>query len=201
VDGSAFVHAVAEDLDVMKKVSRSGTYTLRLQRGSDAVEIRADRNSVTVSRGGEAVRVVLEAAGEEDLAAVRVLLAGSRGVRGLRVLGAGLGAGAVRSPGGLALVLADAFVGLLDGDVAAVHRLAERLASGRPAARLVSSPEGCYERWEGEVIRAWDDYERCLAVYPSIGLWRDACGVRWIMWAESAWFSFLTCAGSPFKTS
>jgi hypothetical protein len=201
IDGSAAVHAVAGDLDMLKKAWPTGAYSIRLRRGDDTVEIRGDRAGVAVSRGGQIVQIGLDTAGEEELLAVRQLLAGSRSVRAMRVLGAAMAAGAVRSPAGLALALADAIVGLLDGDVTAVERLAERVGRRRIAIALASSEEGCYEKWEAEVIRAWNDYESCVAVHPSVSLWRDACGLRWILWAESAWFSFLKCAGSPFIDS
>jgi hypothetical protein len=198
-DGSAFFHAVSGDLDVTKRVSRAGTYALRLARGQDAVEIRADRAAVTVSRGGQSVQVDLATAGEDDLAAVRLLLAGSRSVRGLRVLAAAMGSGATRSPGALAVLLADAMVGVLDGDVGAVLRLAERIGSRGPAVRRVSAEQGCYERWEAEVIRAYDSYLECIVQHLGVTQWADACGLRWLLWVESAWFSFLACSGSPFR--
>jgi hypothetical protein len=198
-DGSAYLHAVAGDLDVMKQVSRTGANTLRLRRGDDSVEFRVDHAGVTVSRGGQSVQLLAETAGETELAAVRVLLAGSRSVRALRLLGTTLGTGAMRSPGGLALVLADAVVGLLDGDVTAVQRLAERLGGRRPAVRLAAAGGGCYETWEGEAVGAWDDYWDCMITHVDSGLWRDLCSFRWVMWAESAWFSFLKCAYSPLS--
>src|SRR5512136_1244239 len=38
-NGSIMFHAAAGDLDITKRVSRDGAYTLRLIRGDDAVEI------------------------------------------------------------------------------------------------------------------------------------------------------------------
>jgi hypothetical protein len=198
-DGSAFLHAISGDLDVTKRVSRAGTYALRLTRGQDAVEIRADQAGITVSRGGQSVQIDLATAGEDELAAVRTLLAGSRSVRALRVLAATMGSGAMRSPGGLAVLLADAIVGVLDGDVGAVQRLAERVGSRGPAVRRASAEQGCYERWEAEVIRAYDSYLGCIVEHLGLTQWADACALRWMLWAESAWFSFLSCSGSPFR--
>jgi hypothetical protein len=164
------------------------------------VEIRAGQDVLTVTRGASSASVALSSATEDDRLAVRLLLAGSRSVRALRVLGAELAAGAERSPGGLALILTDAVVGFLDGDVTAVQRVAERLGKKRVSVRQAREELGCYERWESEVIRAWDDYQECQAVYFGNPVWRDACGLRWMLWAESAWFAFLKCAGSPFIT-
>jgi len=197
-DGSASFHAISADLEVTKKVSRTGAYTLQLSRGDDAVEVRADRSAVSVNRGGRSVWIDLDVVSEEDLAAVRALLVGSRSVRALRALAATLGNGPTRSPGVLAVVMADAVLGVLDGDPAAAERLAERLGGRRTAVRRVSFEEGCYERWEAEVIRAYDSYLGCVSVYMGITQWREACGLRWLLWAESAWFSFLMCSGSPF---
>jgi hypothetical protein len=201
IDGSAVVHAVSGDLEVMKKVWPSGAYAIRLRRDDDTVEIRADRNGVSVNRRGQSLTVVPGITREEELLAVRELLAGSRSVRAMRMLGAALASGAVRSPGALGLALTDAIVGVLDGDVMAVERLAERLGGRSTAVALVSSQGGCYETWESEVIRAWSDYDSCVSAYPTFAPWRDACSLRWVLWAESAWFSFLKCAGSPFIAS
>jgi hypothetical protein len=116
------------------------------------------------------------------------------------VFAATLGSGAMRSPGTLALLLADAVVGVLNGDVAAAQRLAERVGGrGGPAVRRASAEQGCYEKWEAEVIRAYDSYMWCIAQYPGLTQWADACGWRWLLWAESAWFSFLACSGSPIR--
>jgi len=197
-DGSAYVRAVLDDFDLMKTVSRSGEIAIRLQRGGDVVQVTVEEEGVVVSRNGQSRRLALDAAGEDDFLAVKALLAGSRSVRAMRQVGAGIAAAAERTPAGMALLLSDAVVGLVDGDVAAVHRLAERIGRRRQTVRLVSDKPGCYEKWEAEVIRAWDDYLECLATYPSLAIWRDACGLRWILWAESAWFSFLKCVGSPF---
>jgi len=85
--------------------------------------------------------------------------------------------------------------------VAAIHRLAQRITKKRQAVRLVVEEKGCYEKWEAEVIRAWDEYWACAEEYPTYKIWRDLCGFRWMLWVESAWFSFLKCAGSPFVTT
>lgn len=197
-DGSAFVRATMGDLAVTKTIERSGRFRMSLRRGDDAVDIAGDDTGVVVTRNGQSLRLEGATAGEDELLEVRALLAGSRGVRAYRLLAAGIGPNAERTPAGMALALTDAMIGLLDGDVTAVQRLAERLGRKRAGMRQIRFAAGCYETYEGEVTRAWDDYLDCAATYWGVSLWRDACGLRWALWAESAWFSFLTCAISPF---
>lgn len=197
-DGSAFVRATAGDLTVTKSIERSGRFRIRLTRADDEVEISGDDAGVEVTRNGQSLRLDRAAAGEDEFLGVKTLLAGSRSVRAYRLLAAGIGVDVERTPAGMALALTDATVGLLDGDVTAVQRLAERLGRRRTGIRQVSSGGGCYEAYEGEVTAAWDDYLDCASTYWYFSLWRDACGLRWTLWAESAWFSFLTCSISPF---
>ena len=200
-DGSAVVRATAGDLAVTKTVDPSGRFTIRLRRGTDLVQIAGNATEVVVTRRGRSVRLEAGAAGEDEFLAVKSLLAGSRSVRAFRVLAAGIGSEAEQTPSGMALTLTDAMIGLLDGDVTAVHRLAERLVRKRAGVRLVTRGEGCYEGYEGEITRAWNDYADCAGTYWYISAWRDACGLRWVLWVESAWFSFVKCAFVPFISS
>ncbi len=198
-DGSAYVRVVAGDLEVTKIVTRTGPFSIQLVRGEDTVLIRVGADALSVTRGAGTAEVGLAGADEEQWLAVQTLIAGSRSVRAMRVLAAALAPGAERSPAGLALILADAVVGYADGDVAALQRLAGRFGRKPPAVRLAREDgPGCYEKWEAEVIRAWNEYEQCVYEVLAIPVLRDLCGWRWLLWVESAWFAFLKCAGSPF---
>ncbi len=197
-DGAAFVRATVGDLEVTNTVAPTGAFTISLVRGEDTVLIRVGLETVAVTRGTDTIEAGLASAAEEQWLAVQSLLAGSRSVRAMRVLGARIAPRAERSPGGLALILTDAVVGFVDGDVSALHRLAERFGRKPAAVRLARDGPGCYEKWEAEVLRAWDDYLDCMSLYPQYEFWRDGCSLRWMLWAESAWFAFLKCAGSPF---
>ena len=198
VDGSAVVRASAGDLAVTKTIEPSGRSTFRLRRGSDVVQVVGDRTGVEIARNGRSLRLEPGTADEDEFLAVKTLLAGSRSVRAFRVLAAGIGPVVERTPGGMALTVSDALIGLLDGDVTAVHRLAQRLARVRTGVRLVRRDQGCYEAYEAEIMRAWSDYGDCAETFWYISAWRDACGLRWALWVESAWFAFIKCALSPF---
>ena len=83
-DGSAYVRVAAGDLEVTKTVTRAGSFTIRLDRGDDTVLIHISAGALTVTRGTAVADVDLDTVDEEELLAVRSLLAGSRSVRALR---------------------------------------------------------------------------------------------------------------------
>ena len=105
-----------------------------------------------------------------------------------------------QSPAGAALLLSDALVGLLDGDIGAIERLGRGIAARR-AARLrpahFSNSPGCFEIYEAEVIRAWIDYQECRNSFAWWNPLKEGCTLRWMLWAESAWFSFIGCSAVP----
>jgi len=197
-DGSAVVRASAGDLFVTKTVAATGRTVLRLQRGLDVVQVTGDQTGVAIVRNGQSLRLDVTTAGEEQFLAAKTLLAGSRSIRAFRLLVGGVSPDAVRRPGGMALAVSDALVGLLDGDVTAVHRLAERLATPRAGVRRAKFERGCYEAYEAEIMAAWNDYLDCFGTLFDTPLGREGCSLRWVLWVESAWFAFIKCAYSPF---
>jgi hypothetical protein len=94
------------------------------------------------------------------------------------------------------MLIADAAVGQLTGDVGAVRRAARFLAHAgdsnrRPAALL---PE-CFQTMDSDMIFALDDYASCLGSVWGNVLWEDLCAWRWVVEVESVWFQFIGCSG------
>jgi hypothetical protein len=200
-DGTAVLEATAGELRVRKVVHPNGHFVLTLQARNDQVTIRADGTVFDVRRGDESATIDPFVTTEERFLDVKKLLAGSRAVRAFRGIAASLAGASELTPGGTALVASDALVGYLDGDVGAVERLGRRFLDRRAAqlrsVNLLRGP-GCYEIYEAEVIRAWSDYLECRDSFAWWNPLKEGCTLRWMLWAESSWFSFLSCSAFPF---
>jgi hypothetical protein len=198
-EGTAVMSGHFGDLEFRKEVQPDGGLQLELVRGTEHVTIVAAQGTIEVARNGRSVRLELSAAGEDDLLRLGTLLAGSGAIRSFRLLAAGLQADTEKTPEGVGTLLTDALLGLVSGDPGAMDHVGQRLKQRRGYVRLVALSPGCYEKFETEVIRAWDDYVGC---YNEISMWnpmRELCGLRYLIWAESSWFSFLSCSALPIN--
>ena len=188
------------DLRFEHQVRQGGRLELRLLRTGDEVGVNADLESMVVKRNGSQVRLAIDDVKERDLLAVQRLLAGSTAVFRFRRAAAALSLDRRRSVEGAAVLMADALLGTLGGDPQSVARLVDGLRTNRPAVRLVSieDDKSCYERWEAQAIRTWDDYKLCL-----IEAWalRDLCALRFYLAAEANWFEMLGCIAFPLKVT
>jgi hypothetical protein len=197
-DGAIVLQVSRGTFTLAKTVRADGTFSLELRDGADAVTLAATADTVDVSRSGKRVRMNLARATEEDYVKVRGHLSSSRAVRAARRLVADLGPTALETPEGIGLLLADAFVGYLDGDVAAPGRVARTLrdhySRGHRKVRLAD----CYDSWERQVVRYYDEIAWCL---ESFGIWnplRQLCSFRWTLQIETAWFSMMSCVAFPW---
>jgi hypothetical protein len=192
----------AGELQVEKTVAPDGSFTLVLQTGNDRVTFRVRGGGVAATRGGESMQVEMGQATDEQLLSLKRLLSGSKALRLHRILAANLDPDTLVTPAGVATLLTDAFLGVLDGDAGAMDRFGQFFARKKqPTLRRVKLQElGCYEEWEAEVIRAWDDYVACKSAFAIWNPIRQACTIRYDVWAESAWFHFLACIAFPFAT-
>jgi len=197
VEGTAVLRGRAGDLELRKEVWPDGGARLELASGTERVTVVAALGVIDVIVNGRKVRLTPSSAGEDDLLRVSALLAGSRVVRKFRLVAADLQKTAGKTPEEVGMVLTDAFVGLLGGDAGAVDRLGQRFRPRRADLRLAALSTGCYERFEVEVIEAWNDYEACFNEISPWNPMRLGCGARYLLWAESAWFSFLSCSALP----
>jgi hypothetical protein len=194
-DHSVEMNGRSGDLQISKSVTSDGGLLLDLRTGSDHVSIGVSGQGTTVTRNGATVswpRGSSDARPQE----ARRLLAGSESLLQFRRIGASLIEAGDRSVPGVAVLIADAAVGQLTGDVGAVRRAARFLAHAgdsnrRPAALL---PD-CFQTMDSDMIFALDDYAACLGSVWGNVLWEDLCAWRWVVEVESVWFQFIGCSG------
>ncbi len=193
VEGEVQLDATGGDFGFRKKVQSSGRYTLDLEAGRDKVTLLVTENDITIKRGGEVI-IVTPDAPEAIADSARRLLADSRAVRKLRSAGAMFEAAEDDSPAASALVLSDAVIGALTGDVGAPRRVARFLSRrARAISRSAGQrPPSCYSQWEQTMMWVWMDFEECAVLWNLPGGW---CTARWTLQTESAWFSLLSCSG------
>jgi hypothetical protein len=196
-EGTAVLHGHAGDLEFRKEVWPDGRLRLELVAGADKVTLVAAQGVIEVVCNDRSARLTPSTAGEGDLLRMAALLAGSGAVRKFRLLAAGFQANTGKTPEEVGTLLTDALVGLLGGDAGVVDRLGQRFKPRRPDVRLAALSVSCYERWETDVIRAWGDYEACFNEISPWNPMRLGCGARYLLWAESSWFSFLSCSALP----
>ncbi|MEW5981909.1 MAG: hypothetical protein AB1806_06010 [Acidobacteriota bacterium] len=203
-NGAVGLKAVAGGLEVTKVVTPAGTFDLRLTTPDDAVRIVVNRNRLSVSRGRKKAALDADAVDDLSLPRIQVVLAGSSAVRQFRQIYAALHDETRGRPEGAALGLVEALIGWLQGDVEAIRRTGLRAPGGSPRTLSALSAEGgeelsCYEKWEGEVIDAWDDYEACVLSFQWWNPAREVCAFLWVIRVESAWFSLIGCSAIPIK--
>jgi hypothetical protein len=192
--------ARSADLQVTKTVQPNGDFAIDLAAGEDKVTIVGSAQGATVSRGRSVVALRPSDSSEEPLSRVRRLLAESTVVVKFRAVAARLIEDNDRSHEALALILADATVGLLTGDVAAPRRIARFLVEGRLRnVRNASMAESCFELMETRMVEAWNDYGSCYYSTAYNSFYQYLCSWRWTIEVESYWFNFLSCTGFNFS--
>lgn len=212
-DGAIALSVIGGGLQFTKRVYADGRFEMDLQHRVDRVAVSVGRGYVRVARPRAAVAFDPSQAEEESQQNTRVLLADSTAVHQFRAMVANLDESTLDSAAGLGLLLADAEIGVLGGDVAAIARLApvvggreagaahsssQRAANGRAASGGDALPgESCYVSYRNEVVAAWNDYASCNESFWWVNPLRLACATEWVLRAESAWFSFLSCSAFP----
>jgi hypothetical protein len=196
VSGGVEVSATSGDLHVTKTVQSSGEFVLELATARDKVTIAVSGQGTTVTRGKTRMQHPRSGGSAENADKVRGLLADSRAVVSFRGISAGLLDADDRSPASVALIVADAAVGMLTGDVGAPRRTARFLAHrANGGARPAGMVADCFYLMEQRMNDAMNDYFSCFgAVYPNT-YFTDLCGYRWVLQVESYWFNFLSCSG------
>jgi hypothetical protein len=194
-DGSIQIEAAGGDLGFRKRVQSDGRYTVELQAPGDKVTLGVAETSITVTRGRKTVALRADAS-QSEFDDLRKMLADSRAIDLLRSAGATFEASEEESAAATPIVLVDALVGTLTGDVGASRRAARTLSKrARAQLRPAGRPNTCYYQWEQSIIWAYMELEECYfsgAFYP---MW---CNLRWTLQAESAWFGFIACSGFGF---
>jgi len=194
--GGIEVSMTSGDLRVTKTVQGNGEFSLEVTSPRDTVSVLVNGQATQASRGRDKVRLPRAGGQEADEARVRRMMADSDSVVRFRRLAAGLLDSEDRSPAGLAIIMADATLGMMSGDVGAPRRVAKFLAhggasKGRPASMAID----CFYTMEDRMMEAFNDYGACYSsVWPN-PLLENMCGYRWLLQVESYWFSFITCSG------
>jgi hypothetical protein len=157
--GGVEVSARSGDLQVTKTVQENGEFVLTLTTPRDAITISVSGQGTGVTRGRTSIVLPRTAASPEAKDRIRRLMAESRAVVRFREVAAALINAEDRSPASLAVIMADATVGLLAGDPGAPRRIAEYLAHGRSAnARPAGLAVDCFAVMETRMVEAWGDY-------------------------------------------
>ena len=188
------------DLVATKTVQSTGAFVLELTSSRDRVSIAATAQGATVTRAGRSVVLRRDDQSDEATAHVRRMLADSEATVRFRGVAARLMEGEDRSHAALALILADATVGLLAGDVGAPRRAARYLVERRLRnVREAGMALDCYTVMETRMVEAWNDYGSCYYSTAYNTFYQYLCSWRWTIQVESDWFNFLSCTGFNFS--
>jgi hypothetical protein len=199
-DGTFTVQAGGTELSVRKTVDESGSWTLEIQTRNDKVVLSVGPQGLNLVRGKKSIAFSLDTATEEQLTDARRLLADSKAVVLFRAASAALEASEDDSGPATSVLIADAIVGALTGDVGAPRRIARHLARhSLSRVRRVGMGTDCYAVWEGRVMSAWSDYTSCIYDFMPWAPLQILCAARWSLMVESYWWTFIACSSLPFK--
>jgi len=192
--GGLEVTGTTGDLRIKKTVQGNGDFVLELTTPRDTVSLVVNGQETSATRGRSRVRMPRSNAGATDEGQTRRLLADSDAVLKLRAAAATLIDANDRTPSSMSILMADAVVGMLTGDVGAPRRVARFLGSrGGSGTRPAAMALDCFTLMETRMNEAMNDYISCwVAVAPWIQNW---CAYRWVLQVESYWFSFISCSG------
>lgn len=190
------IEARGPELSFKKKVRPNGSFSLTLATPRDAVQIEFSGQTVSVTRGAATASLGPSDSLEADLGRIQRLVADSPALRQSRQAAAAIEESEDDSPEASAVLMSDALVGMLTGDLAAPGRVARHLSRHvRAKVRQASLAPSCYQDYESQVYTAWVDYEDCLDSIATYNPIRWGCSLRYIVWAEATWFQFLSCVG------
>jgi hypothetical protein len=194
-DGGIQVEGRGGEFVFRKKSHSNGQFTIDLEGPGDKVGISLAEGAVTLTRGRRRVVLSTGSLNERELDAARVLLADSGAVRLARIAAAAVQESEDDSAAAVSLLIGDALVGMLSGDVGAPGRVARHLARrGRAGLRRAATTD-CYGEWERRVLGASYDWESCARPFSVWNPIRNVCAFRWTLQVESYWFTFLSCTG------
>lgn len=180
---------------LVKTVDPNRLVHLAIDGGDEPASVVMMRGRVDVAVGSRAFSITASTS-DTDLLAMRQALASSPAVQTVRATVARLSSDVAASVEGADLLVSNALLASLDGDLGALarvgRRLGEWLAAPAVEARLVL--ETCYDAWKQEAVAAMNWVEQC---YNDFEWWnvvmRDLCFVEWTLRVEAAWFEFLRC--------
>jgi hypothetical protein len=211
-DGNVRFTVKAGDFVLEKALDSSGTFTLRIQQGKDAVTIARDEAGYLVGRGSQSVRFDPRNANQGDARdTVRAILLGSTAVRSFRRLSLILENRDERedeSPAMVSTLLDGGLVQMLDGDAGAVPRIAKRMVRKMRAklqtVKFMPSDmlRDCVTLYEYSILSAWDQYMQCMDWARNVNWWfqdwaEDFCHWEWLARGQSYLWQFISCSALP----
>jgi hypothetical protein len=195
-DGTINVDGRGGDLQFHKQVRSNGSYRLTLRTPHDNVAISFEEHTITITRDKKSVAIALGVASADDFDRAHKMLADSRAASLMRVAAANVQESEDDSPESASFLMADAVIGMLTGDSAAPARVARHLARHfRSTLRPVMMQVDCYTTWESRVNMAYDEYAGCMGDFSVWDPTRYLCAARFLLQAESYWFTFISCSG------
>lgn len=198
-DGAVAVGAGGGELTIRKTVLPGGSWTLELLARNDRVTVSVAEHAVNVSRDKKSITVSLGSTGDDRLLAVRRLLADSRAVALFRGASAAIEASEDDAPASASVLMADALVGFLTGDVGAPRRIARHLARhALSREQRIGMATDCYAVWEQRVMAAWTEYTSCIMDVNPWAMLQIMCAARWSLMVEAYWWAFIACSSIPF---
>jgi hypothetical protein len=169
--------------------------TIDLETPGDKVTIGLTEHSVVIVRNKRRLALSVSSGTIRELDNVGALLGSSQAVRLARAAAAAVQEAEDDSGSSASLVIADALVGLLTGDVGAPGRAARYLSRrARTGIRQIATND-CYRLWEGRVLTASYEWESCARAFSVWNPTKNLCAFRWVIQVESYWFNFLSCSG------
>jgi hypothetical protein len=203
-DGAVRMMMKSADLELEKTVYPDGRFQIVVQIGDDHTSVVGAPGTLEVerrNRGREHLDVAR--AGDDEWLRTKVLLAGSKAIRRFRTLAYNLDARTLQTPAGAAVLMSDAILGLLDGDVGAIRRLGQQIRAARQAqTRPVALGQeflNCYRKYAEAVTAALDEWLQCSSQYWMYDPRQWLCELDWLLKAESAWFQFFGCSAIPLR--
>lgn len=194
-EGGYLFEGAAGELRVTKRMKRAEEMTVAITDGVETITLDANATATTVTAHGRSAVFTATDANEESFKAMQALIQSSVAARKFHAsLSRELESGQRRLHPDLAIT--HALLRTLEGDSLAAIELSRQLLGRTPdPIRAVGFSPSCFNTWETEVVRAWDDYVACHHELTGIrGALRGMCGWRYALWVESAWFSFLSCS-------
>jgi hypothetical protein len=189
--GESVLAVDAPGVRVEKRATNAGTGTILVTAGTDRVHVRLSATELRVSRGAVERVLTARSATAADFGAVRALLQGAPAVRAVARLRAAVG-----DEGPTPIVSAMAFVSMLAGDAAGMRRVAAQAAprtGGIQFARYMAHE--CWRQYELSVNIFFNEYQACIDENRWNYVMFQACNFTYVVQAEIAWFSLLSCAG------
>jgi hypothetical protein len=207
-DGGIEILVHGPGVEFRKTSYQGGRFVMQIATEDDRLGIAAGDEAITVSRNRQSVSMSAAGARREALDKIRRLLEGGTAAGALHEFAGSLDERAQESPAVYAILVADAFVSVLTGDIEATKCLVQRAREAR--ARSSRGGGGarvrpaqwvdCWVGYSGSLMTAFGDMISCIgetAWLGDVGLL--GCEGVYFLRAEGYWFEYLSCSAIPLR--